>query len=400
MSAKRIVLVVLIFLIGVAGWVFLGSASLIRSYDARSTLDHSVQQLWGAPIIQRAPALTVRIPGTRRTRSLIPTANQIGVNIHLEQRRKGLVWYPTFVVDFVGRYAVTNGAGIVQNVLIHFPLPAADATYDRLSFVVDDEVQDVEIDTQEGIRQIAVVPAGQTRTFEVRFRTRGLLSWSYALAAQSGRARNLELTVETNFEEVDFPESSLSPMSNELTGVGRRLTWTAEDLITRQDVGITMPQKINPGPVAARMSFFAPVCLLFFFVLITAICILREIDIHPMHYLFVTAGFFAFHLIFSYLVDIIDIHLAFLAAAVTSVTLVVSYLATAMGNRFPWKVAATGQFFYLVLFSYSFFLKGMTGLTITAASVVTLAVLMRMTAGLNWNEVFKTRQVVSGTMGS
>ena len=72
------------------------------------------------------------------------------------------------------------------------------------------------------------------------------------------------------------------------------LRWTADDLITRQNVGVTMPEKINPGPVSARMSFFAPVCLLFFFVLITALSVLKRINIHPMHYLFVTAGFLRF----------------------------------------------------------------------------------------------------------
>jgi hypothetical protein len=52
-------------------------------------------------------------------------------------------------------------------------------------------------------------------------------------------------------------------------------------------------------------------------------------------------------------------------------------------------VAIAGQLFYLVLFSYSFFLQGMTGLTIAIGSVVTLAMLMKVTAHLDWNEVFK-----------
>ena len=54
---------------------------------------------------------------------------------------------------------------------------------------------------------------------------------------------------------------------------------------------------------------------------------------------------------------------------------------------FPWKFAALGQLFCLVLFSCSFFLKGMTGLTVTLGSVLTLAVLMYLTARLDWNRV-------------
>jgi hypothetical protein len=82
------------------------------------------------------------------------------------------------------------------------------------------------------------------------------------------------------------------------------------------------------------------------------------------------------------------VHLAFVITSIVSVGLVVSYLRAALGQRFPWKIAAAGQLFYLVLFSYSFFLKGMTGLTVTIGSIVTLAMLMRLTAGLDWGQVF------------
>ena len=71
--------------------------------------------------------------------------------------------------------------------------------------------------------------------------------------------------------------------------------------------------------------------------------------------------------------------------------LVVSYLARALGETFPWKIAALGQLVYLVLFSYSFFLKGMTGLTVTIASIATLAILMRITAQTDWSQVFVRR---------
>jgi inner membrane protein involved in colicin E2 resistance len=113
-----------------------------------------------------------------------------------------------------------------------------------------------------------------------------------------------------------------------------------------------------------------------------------QIDIHPMHYLFVAAGFFAFHLLLSYLVGLVNLHLSFIVSAVISVGLVTGYLAAALGKKFPWKIAIAGQFFFLVLFSYSFFIKGITGLTVAIGSVITLGVLMRVTARVDWNEVF------------
>ena len=389
MKARRIIAIFFIFLLGVGGWLILGSASALRSSMTAAYLDDEVRSLWGAQIVQLAPKISVNIPGTKQVRTLAPSANQVEVDLTLEQRRKGLIWYPTYIVDFAGTYTVTNTEAVSQNLKVHFPLPSETATYDRFSFSIDGKPQRVELRTQEGVNQLLELAPGDTRSFKLTYRTRGLRDWSYQLAAWSGRVQGLSLTVTTNFEAIDFPEGALSPMSIEQQDGATTLRWEAEDLITRQNVGGTMPEKVNPGPVSARMSFFAPVCLLFFFVLITALSVLKRINIHPMHYLFVTGGFFAFHLLFAYLVDLINIHLAFSVSSVTSVALVVAYLATALGKSFPWKIAALGQLFYLVLFSYSFFLEGMTGLTVTIGSVLTLAVLMKLTANLDWNEIFR-----------
>jgi hypothetical protein len=51
-------------------------------------------------------------------------------------------------------------------------------------------------------------------------------------------------------------------------------------------------------------------------------------------------------------------------------------------------MAAIAQFGYMVLFSYSFFFDGLTGITITIGSIVTLALLMGATARVNWSEKF------------
>ncbi len=400
MSSKRVISIVLIFFVGVIGWFILGSASLNRSFDRSSSLDYSVQRLWGQPIVQSSPVLTVRVPGSERKRNIIASENKIKVDLNLTQRRKGLIWYPTYVVDFSGSYSITNTTSVSQNVLVHFPLPSKEATYENIRFQLGGVEEQLEVNAADGIRSIVNVLPGTARTFTVGYRTRGLRSWHYQLTSANGRVKNLDLTVTTNFGNFDFPEAGLSPMQKELTKDGAILTWISSDLITQQDIGITLPEELNPGPLSARMSFFAPVCLLFFFVLITAICVIKEIQIHPMHYLFVNAGFFAFHLIFAYFVDVINVHLAFMISSVVSVVLVVSYLSAALGRTFPWRVAALGQMFYLVVFSYSFFLEGVTGLTITVVSVITLAILMKLTARTDWNRVFSPAKVAAAELNA
>src|SRR5260370_4387058 len=152
---------------------------------------------------------------------------------------------------------------------------------------------------------------------------------------------------------------------------------------------MSMPEKLQPGPLAGQISYFAPVSLFFFFFLIFIITTLRGIDLHPMNYFFLAAAFFAFHLLLAYLVDHVSIHIAFGICSLVSIFLVVSYLRLVVGIRFAAVEAGLAQLIYLVLFSYAFFFKGFTGLAITVGSILTLFVVMQMTGRTRWDEKFR-----------
>ena len=149
---------------------------------------------------------------------------------------------------------------------------------------------------------------------------------------------------------------------------------------------MTMPEKLQPGPLAGQISYFAPISLFFFFFLMFIISTLRNIDLHPLNYFFLACAFFAFHLLLAYLVDHISIHAAMVISSFVSITLVVSYLRLVVGIRFAALEAGIAQLIYLVLFSYAFFWKGFTGLAITVISIVTLFVVMQATGRIRWSE--------------
>ena len=94
--------------------------------------------------------------------------------------------------------------------------------------------------------------------------------------------------------------------------------------------------------------------------------------LHPLNYLLIAAGFFAFHVLLAYLVDHVTIHLAFWIAAAVSVFLVVSYLRLVLGAKAAIRYAGAAQMVYLVFFSYAFFWRGWTGLTIVIGAILTL----------------------------
>ena len=388
MNVKQITAVGIIFLVACAGWITLGMTTTQRSMESAGKLGPEVQALWGTPLVQSGLLLLADIPGNPKGRFVLPTKNDIQVSLEADYRKKGLIWYPTYLCSFKGDYTITNVESVAQKFRIHFGFPAKGATYDEFFASLDGKKLEGLINTNEGIAEILELAPGASADFQVSYKTRGISEWRYKADTGSGRVQNLNLVVNTTFGAVDYPDGCLSPMLSESTTDGMTLTWKATDLITKQDIGILIPELLNPGPLTARITFFAPVCLLFFFVLVLTINILYKVNIHPMHYLFVAAGFFAFHLLLAYMAGLVHIHIAFIIAAVVSVAMVTSYLSAALRGEFPWKVAVAGQVFFLVLFSYSFFLKGMTGLTVAIGSVVTLAVLMKVTAHVDWDTVF------------
>ena len=131
--------------------------------------------------------------------------------------------------------------------------------------------------------------------------------------------------------------------------------------------------------------------LFFFIVVLLVLGVVKGVNLHPMHFFFLSAAFFAFHLLFAYLADQVDIHAALVTSSIVSIALVTSYLRLVIGPRFAFLAAGTAQLVYLVLFSYAFFFKGLTGLAVTVGAIVTLFVLMQATARINWTEIFTPR---------
>jgi len=228
----------------------------------------------------------------------------------------------------------------------------------------------------------------QGAVLKVSYGSQGLDTWHYQFAENDvvSSVRGFDATVTTNCKEIDFPENCLSPTHKTLTPRGWSLRWKYGDLISSSNVGISMPKRLQPGPFASRLSQFAPVSLLFFFAVLLILGTVRDIRLHPMHYLLLAATFFSFHLLFSYLVDHVTPFNAFLISSAVSLALTISYLRLVVNWKFAVGQAGLWQFVFLVLFTYAFFFEGYTGLTITIGAIVTLAVLMQFTGRVDWDK--------------
>jgi len=434
--ARLFAIAVIIVCTGVA-WFVLGASVAVRTGESDARLAREVERLWGgrhnqvAPqawfertrvVVEQArpdgaaarmaaggtaggagdgaagPAGTSVVTKTVVDRVAVPlVSSRVDVSLALDQRRKGLLWYDTYGVTFAGRYRLRNADPAAQAVFVHFGFPSGEALYDALSLRLDGVDQGEIGDLSEGVTLRIALPGGGAADLEVSYRSRGLGEWTYSFAPQGiAHVRDFAMNVTTDCDGIDFPAGSISPGGRTRAGEGWKLAWTFENLVTGQRIGVDLPNRLNPGPVAARIIFFAPVSLLFFVTVLVVLGILGGRSLHPMHFFFLSAAFFAFHLLLAYLVDHLDIHLSFAIAAVVSVALVVSYLARVTGMPFALLRAGAAQVVYLVLFSYVFFFEGYVGLTVTIGSVLTLFVLMQATAKVDWAEVFAAARTAGG----
>jgi hypothetical protein len=306
-------------------------------------------------------------------------ASELRATLDLEQRQKGLLWFPTYRVAFRGRYHFQNQGLTPARLDVTFPLQAEHALYEGFRVRrADGSAVDIVIDgaAAQWSERLA---AGASAVYDLEYASRGTSRWRYEPTAGTGRVERFALAVDTDFHDVDFEPASLSPSSHTTTGGGWNGEWRFDSLVASAPIGIELPQRLNPGPVASRITFFAPVGLLFFFFVVGLLAAAKQRLIHPLNYFFFGCAFFAFHLLFAYLVDHLPLSAAFALAALVSTSLVVSYARWFVGWRFALAEIGVSQLVYLVLFSFTFFFSGFTGLSITAGAVLTLFVMMQMT---------------------
>jgi hypothetical protein len=414
---RKLAAVALIFLGASAAWGILGSSVLGRTGQFDGRLEQEVQLLWGGPHRQTAPDAWVERPdteteieetrtadgGVTRREVSKPIVRRVAVGIDstratadldLEHRRKGLLWYSTYTVAFKATYTFRNPDSAERVVGVRLPLPAEHALFDDFVFSINGEPAPLAGNVSK--EMVATVDAAPNAivTLEVGYRSRGLGTWTYAFASTgangggAARVRDFQLAIDTNVVDIDFPAGSMSPNQRSRTADGWRVEWRFNNLLSGQTIGVTLPERLNPGPFAARVTFFAPVGLLFFLTVMVILGATSGPSLHPMHYWFIAAAFFAFHLLLAYLVDHLSVHVAFAVSAAVSLALVVSYLRIVTGMRHALLRAGAAQAVFLVLFSYAFFFEGFTGLAITVGAVITLFVLMQITARVSWDDVF------------
>ena len=405
-TIKGLVAIGFIFLAALIAWIILGGTSQNRTDKMTEGLRKEVERLYGGRLTIKSPVAyskelkyrkeivddkVIKKEYWKKEDSTL-TSSEVLIRVLLDQRKKGNLWFPTFKMEFTGDYQFQmRNFDPDKRYYVLATLESTDSIYDDIKFIINGEPAE-NVLPMINKREVEVTPDREgIVNLQIAYRSTGMGQLYYFISPDTEKLMQVNdflLKIITDFDNYDFPHGTMSPVEKNKLDDGNALVWKFGNTITGKDIGLEIPNKLNPGKIVSRTSFFAPISLLFFFMTILLISVVTKINIHPMNYFFLAASFFSFHLMYSYFSDHLNIHLTFAIASVISLLLTITYLRLFTPNWFAFIYAPISQFIYLIVFSFSFFFKGITGMIVTVFSVITLFVFMQMTGRINWNEVF------------
>ncbi len=395
-------------------WVVLGSTIVHRTDEVSGSLNGEVYALWGPPRVQQPPRAVYRwvektqeklteyddkgrpkvsvVEREETKEHPIPlVSSKLAVDLKLEHRRKGLLWFPTYGLGFDGRYAIASDLPQAHELEVSFPLESGSVVYD--GFVVRDALgRELPVTLEQGRAYWTVKLApGERHGFQVGYQSRGTSRFQYGgdggLGGAAGQAKDFELVMKTNFANVDFPAGTLSPSGHAAKDGG----WEGhlEVLEHRHQRAGRRRAAAAAEPGAARLEDHVLRAGR------AAVLLLRRRGArgragpeHPPDELLLLRLRLlrlppALRLPARPRRDPAELRdrLGGCRSSSSSAT-----RACSPAGRFAVREMAIAQLIYLVLFSFTFFWDGFTGLAITIGAVLTLFVMMQITGRMDWRK--------------
>ena len=136
MNVKQVVGIIVIVVIISIGWFILAGAMKWRTNEYGEMLKGRVVENWGSMQVQNQPFLRYQEKSLNdenkvvtTTYTIDPAASDLDVDLSSSHRRKGLIWYAFYEVDFEGTYTMVNTSGKGQVFTFVCPLPATEARF-------------------------------------------------------------------------------------------------------------------------------------------------------------------------------------------------------------------------------------------------------------------------------
>jgi hypothetical protein len=387
------------------------SSSLSKNY-------RSVTEIWGGEMFQGMPSFQTESiveeqyieekTGQYKTR-LKNVYNSFGFASHSSDitvtsniRQKGVLKFAGYNLKFTGTYECGNTEQKTNTFYFTFPLPDSAGNISDLKVLLNGKDYKGDTNLADGINWSGTLSPGQKISFSISYSAQGTGSFRYGSSHISTvdneyekshvrKADKIEIAlfnakVQTNFKDVTVLDGTMAPTEILSDESGSVVKWSASKLILDQDIGLKFEISANYGALFSKIFFYAPLVIFLFLAFMLIFTASKGIRLHPMHYIFITAGFFVFYLLGSYAVSFMHILIAIVLSLAVSTAITWYYSRVIGKGRDLEKVTFLCLVVFQWFFSGAFFFPEYTGLLITLASIGALVTLMKITAKTDWED--------------
>jgi hypothetical protein len=281
------------------------------------------------------------------------------------------------------RYGGPAPTGTVE---IVFPFPTGLDTLNYVYFLVDGEEPDGVQYSLSKIVWWTDLEAGEEREIVVRYRARGVGSFTYALD-RNRRLENLDVAIVVQgLKGSQVPDDALPTTNVGNVEDGERFAWQYEALIADRNVRIELPtrpgfaQRVEELQEPMRnLSLASPLLVAGFVGCLAGLHRLSGIQLPLQHYLLAGLGFFLFYPALTFLSGALELPWAAALASVVVTGLLVAFLGFAAGWRRTWWQVLLLCAVFLGLFSLGA-MSQLRGLLFTTGGLLLLGAFMLLVA--------------------
>ena len=368
-----------------AVWLMFGMRLEYRTYKASYKQLESVKQIWGGNLAQPMPSVRYKRSGSdvsRLSRGEIRSAD-IGVVLHMDYRKKGLVYYTGYNAEFTGTYQVANPENekIYLSFIFPYPTRQNEGMLQNVKLLVNGEEDTADTEYQPSLALwTGTLEPEQSLDFTVRYQGRGLDRFVYGFEA-GRQINNFSAEIEVHgAHKLDYPVATMPPTEEpQRTEDGKVLVWKLDRAMTQLNLGVILPDRLDVEKQLAVMSFRAPFFFLLFLVSAALIIHLARKPPQFIPLAVMSFTYFLFYPLFAYLLMYIDLVVALVISFAAIGLLLLNYARLLYGLQ-----VATAVFlaytFYLGITTVAALLPSYTGLILTIEGVVLMGIVMQVLA--------------------
>lgn len=372
----------LLFVPLVLGWALLTVRLHTRTNFAMKGQLASVKRIWGGNLEQPMPS--IRYKGFVSDVSALNrgelAASEIAVDLRVDYRKKGLVYYTGYNADFSGKYTIRNPEPdkIYLSFIFPYPMQQGEGMLRDVILLVNEQEDAENTEYQPNLALwTGVLEPEASLEMTVRYTGRGLNHFIYGFEPGT-QIQNFTMQINVlGTGETDYPVSTMSPTNTEPHAEGTLLTWKLDRTLTQFNIGVLLPDKLNIARQIAVMSQRAP---FFYLLFLGSICLLLRLTAQELHFIkiaIISAAYFLFYPLFAYLSVYLDVVPSFAISFGILGFLIFNY--ARIVYTLPLAVAVVLAYtFYLGVTSLAALLPTYTGLILVIEGVVILAILMQV----------------------